>query len=336
MAQGEIRQNKATKEWVIYSPDRGARPYDFKEPRTDTKPLQGLDRDCPFCVGNEHMLPPTIMEVGHREGEKWQVKVVPNKFPALTPERDTARFQQGIYVTMYGYGQHEVVIESPFHNQDVSTMSAEEAAVIIDTYHKRYLHLMESPENVLTIIFRNHGRRAGTSLVHPHSQIVATGVVPNYIRYREEECQRYYDEWGRCVYCDILEYELHERRRVIYENQGFLGFVPFAAEVPFQIRIIPKRHEADFGDITAEEKAGLTDALRECLYKLHDKLDDPAYNYVIHSCARYKASEPHLHWNLEIRPRLTMIAGFEIGSGMVINPSLPERDADYLNGVETS
>lgn len=331
-AQGEIRQNKATKEWVIYAPRRGARPSDFRATGSGKEPPLEFDAKCPFCPGNEHMLPPIIEESRSRGEDQWQLRVVPNKFPALTPEKDTTRFNNGIYVAMHGYGRHEVIIESPSHNQNICTMSVEEVGMIVETYHRRYLDLMQEHENVMVIIFRNHGRMAGTSLIHPHSQIVATGVVPNHIRYREEEAQRYYDEWGQCVYCDILEYEMHDRQRIIYENKWFLAFVPFAADVPFQIRIMPKKHEADFGDITGEEKTDLAIAIYECLCKLYYKLDDPAYNYVIHSCARYKGGEPHLHWNLEIRPRLTMIAGFEIGSGISINPSIPEEDADFLNG----
>ena len=336
MTTSEIRQDKATKEWVIYAPHRGTRPNDFAHAdKADKKSKHSPEHDksCPFCPGNEHMLPPIVMQTCCRGDDKWQVRVVPNKFPALTTEGDNARFDRGIYVAMNGYGYHEIVIESPLHNQDICQMSTEEMGILIDVYHKRYVDLMEQHQNMMTMIFRNHGRRAGTSLIHPHSQIVVTGIVPNFIRYREEELQRYYDDFGRCVHCDILEAEMRDRQRVIYENESFLCFVPFAAVVPFQIRIMPKRHEADFGDISDQEKSDLTTALHDNLCRLHYKLDNPDYNYMIHSCARYKAGEPHLHWSLEIRPRLTMIAGFEFGSGMAINPSVPEEDAKLLKGA---
>jgi UDPglucose--hexose-1-phosphate uridylyltransferase len=213
-------------------------------------------------------------------------------------------------------------------------MSAEEVELVIETYHRRYVDLIKAHGNMMTILFRNHGPRAGTSLIHPHSQIVVTGVVPRYIRWREEEAERYFDDWGRCVYCDILDFERSEQRRVISENESFLAFVPYAAEVPFEIWVMPRRHQADFGSISDWEKEDFAALLRSCLVGLRTKLNDPDYNYVINTAARYKADEPQLHWYLQIQPRLTTRAGFEIGSGMRINPSIPEDDADFLNAEE--
>jgi len=201
---------------------------------------------------------------------------------------------------------------------------------VIETYQSRYQEIMQAEDNMLAIIFRNHGPRAGTSLKHPHSQIVATGIVPRHIRWRERESQRYYDQWGRCVICDILDYEEEEQVRVILENDSFLAFVPYAARVPFEVQIVPRRHRADFGSITVKEREDLASALQEVLRRLHDKLDDPDYNYVVQSAPQYKAGEPHLHWFLQIQPRLTTRAGFEIGSGIRVNPSLPEENAEKL------
>lgn len=235
---------------------------------------------------------------------------------------------------MQGFGRHEVIIESPYHNQDLSKMSAEEVRLIIETYHKRYIELMKEHENMMIIIFRNHGQRAGTSLNHPHSQLIVTGIIPHYIRWQEDEARRYFDEFGRCVYCDILAYELKKRPRVIFENKSFLGFIPFAAEVPFEIWIMPKKHQGDFVFISDEEKSDLTLALKDVLSKLYKKLHDPDYNYIINTSARYKANVPHLHWYLKIQPRSTTRAGFEIGSGISINPSIPEEDAKFLNEAD--
>ncbi|NDJ78739.1 MAG: galactose-1-phosphate uridylyltransferase, partial [Chloroflexi bacterium] len=186
--------------------------------------------------------------------------------------------------------------------------------------------------NMLCLIFRNHGPQAGTSLRHPHSQLVVTGVVPRYVRWREEQAQRYYDEWGRSVFHDVLAFELHDRRRVVLENESFVAFVPFAAEVPYEVWIMPRRPQADFGSITDAEKHDLAIALREVLDRLRNRLGDPDYNYIINSAARYQAGEPHLRWYLQIRPRLTTRAGFEIGSGISVNPSLPEENAAVLTG----
>jgi len=156
-------------------------------------------------------------------------------------------------------------------------------------------------------------------------------MVPQNRRWREEEAQRYFDKWGQCVYCDILEFERQNRRRVVQENQSFLAFVPFAAEVPFETWIMPKNHQADFGSISDQEKLDFALILKNVLANLYEKLNDPDYNYAINTAARYKAEEPQVHWYCQIQPRLTTDAGFELGSGIRINPSLPEVDADFLN-----
>lgn len=325
-----IRQDKATRQWVIYAPSRGKRPHDFKQTKSTDRTVPEHDEDCPFCPGNEHMLKQITLELGGDNPARWHTRVVPNKFPALSPSGDTVRSSEGIYITMKGYGQHDVIIESPVHNQQVALMKGEEVETVIETYHRRYLHVMQEHENMMTIIFRNHGSRAGTSLIHPHSQLIATGMVPHYVRWREEEAQRYFDEWGRCVYCDILKFESEQKQRVLYENDSFLGFIPFAAQVPFEIWIVPKKHQADFGQIADTEKSDLASALQILLTRLHEKLNDPDYNYMINTSPQYRAGEPQLHWYLQIRPRLTTQAGFEIGSGISINPSLPESDTYFL------
>lgn len=331
MQEGHIRLNKVTSEWVIYAPSRRKRPQDFRRSNQEKSSLINNEDRCPFCLGHEEMTLPPILEMPDRQHNGWQTRVVPNKFPALTPGEHTNRSAQGIYVTMPGYGCHEVVIESPDHHQDIATMSTEAVEIVVETYHKRYIDLMQVHANMMAIIFRNHGLRAGASLSHPHSQIIVTGMVPRHVRWREQEAQRYFDDWARCMYCDILEFESQNSRRVIQENQTFLAFIPFAAEVPFELWIIPKRHQADFGSITDQEKSDFASILHNVLAKLSKKLHDPDYNYVINTAARYKAEEPQVHWYCQIRPRLTTDAGFELGSGVSINPSLPEADADFLN-----
>jgi UDPglucose--hexose-1-phosphate uridylyltransferase len=329
MQTSEIRQNKATKQWVIYAPARSRRPEDFHLAQKRGASLSERDENCPFCPGNEHMLSPSLFEIRGPQN-RLLTKVVPNKFPALTPEAARERTVRGIYVAMPGYGHHEVVIESPFHNRGIGLMSREEVGTVIEAYHRRYVDLMSAHETMMVIIFRNHGQRAGTSLVHPHSQIITTGMVPHYMRWREEEAQYYFDEWGRCVYCDILKHELGQAERIVHENTSFAAFVPFAAEVPFEMWIMPKKHTADFGDSSDDQRTDLAAILQNVMERLHRKLGNPDYNYIINTSARYRAREPQLHWYLQIRPRLTTRAGFEIGSGININPSIPEEDAEFL------
>jgi UDPglucose--hexose-1-phosphate uridylyltransferase len=331
MTQSEVRQNKATREWVIFSPARGKRPHDFKRTGEQREALPAFDKACPFCPGNDHMLGPILLETVGQAHNPWQTRIIANKFPAVTPHREGGRFQTGLYMAMPGYGRHEVIIENPQHNRQVALMTAPEVEAVIETYHRRYSDLMDDHQNMMTLIFRNHGPRAGTSLIHPHSQLISTSMVPRFIRQREEEAERYFDQWGRCVFCDILAYELKHQHRVVLENPSFGVFVPFAADVPFETWVVPKRHQSDFGQISDKEKTDLASALLDILSRLYHKLNDPDYNYVVNTSPRYRAAEPQLHWYLQIRPRLTTQAGFEIGSGISINPSLPEKDANFLN-----
>jgi UDPglucose--hexose-1-phosphate uridylyltransferase len=330
MTNGEIRQNMANKNWVIYAPSRMKRPKDFRRPSSQRDRLPQLDPHCPFCPGNEEMLSSVILQRPGPPPHGWYTRVIPNKFPALTPHERLQRVMHGPYLTMPAHGCHEVVIESPLHNRDIPHMNNEEAEAVIETYHRRYVDLMAQHHNMMGVIFRNHGPMAGTSLIHPHSQIIVTPIVPRYVRAEELEAERYYDDNGRCVFCDMIEFEIREGARTVVEGPFFVSFVPFASEVPFEIWVMPRRHSADFGSISDEEKAAFSAVLRDVLERLHSRLNDPDYNYVVRTAARFRADEPHLHWYLRIRPRLTTQAGFEIGSGMSINPSLPERDAQLL------
>lgn len=330
MHEGEMRQDKATRKWVIYAPARRKRPRDFQRSSHQAAELPERDPACPFCPGNENLLTPVVAELSGAGG--WRTRVVSNKFPALVPSGAVERRRRGISIAMGAFGRHEVVIETPLHNRDLGVMSPEEANAVIETYHRRYVDLMREQDSMMAVLFRNHGARAGTSLIHPHSQIIVLGVVPHHVRWREEEARHYFDEWGRCVFCDILKEETGAGERMVMENDAFAAFVPFAAEVPFEVWIMPKEHRADFGDIADPEKAGLAAALRDVLGRLREKLGDPDYNYVVNTSARYRSGEPQLHWYIQVLPRLTARAGFEIGSGMSINPSIPEEDAAFLRG----
>ncbi len=330
MENGQIRLNKATGEWVIYAPSRRKRPQDFQQASQEYSLTDHSQENCPFCPSNQEKSETILLEIQNDQQTSWQTRVVQNKFPALNFYENPRRNREGIYMTMPGYGHHEVVIETPEHQQTIATLSIPEIEVIIETYHQRYLKLMEDKEIMMVIIFRNHGKAAGASLRHPHSQIIATSIVPSHRRIQEAEAQRYFDHWARCVYCDILEFEMKEQKRVIIENNLFVAFVPFAAEFPCEIWIMPKNHQADFGSITPEEKTAFATILKDSLSRLYYKLNNPDYNYVINTAARYKAEEPQLHWYCQIRPRLTTPAGFELGSGISINPSIPEVDAAFL------
>jgi UDPglucose--hexose-1-phosphate uridylyltransferase len=335
----QLRQDLATRKWCIIATERAKRPDDFTA-RRHAESLVAHSPTCPFCAGNEHMTPTPVYVIpdpASPGGKAWQVRVVPNMFPALVVPLEDAearkRHRKGIYLEMEGCGQHEVVIESPDHSKTIATMSIEEIHNIVRTYRERFLAMDRMNWNQLIIIFRNQGEVAGTSLAHPHSQIVGAPIVPEDIRCRLDEAQRYFDDNGTCVYCDMLEAEITEGTRLVCSNAGFVAFCPFASTVPYAMWIVPRRHASSFGVLTDEEAGLLARILKDALLKLHVLLANPDYNYVIRSSPHHSAGEPHFHWYLEVMPRLTTMAGFEIGSGININVVVPESAAAELRNA---
>ena len=231
---------------------------------------------------------------------------------------------------MDGVGIHEVVIEDPLHNQLLPLMVDKQVEEVLLAYRERYLALREDPRIKLTIIFKNYGKAAGTSLEHPHSQLVGTPIVPSNVRKKLQEAARYYDDIGRCVYCDLIEEELSVGQRIVEETERFVVFQPFASRFPFETWIVPKQHQASFGLISMEDSKSFGKALRRLLFKLYTRLNDPEYNYVIYTAPIKDEEEDYYHWHLQIIPRLTTPAGFELGSGIFINGSFPEETARFL------
>jgi UDPglucose--hexose-1-phosphate uridylyltransferase len=325
----ELRQDPATKEWVVIATERAKRPDDFRR-HASRSPQPEHDPHCPFCPGNEALTPPELVS-DVASGRRWQVRVIPNKFAALTPEGNTQRTMlESFFLKMDGVGHHEVVIETPVHNRFIPAMEESEVRAVLEAYRQRFLALKEDRRVKMILIFKNHGEAAGTSLVHPHSQIVATPVVPSYVRRKYEEAIRYYDATGRCLYSDILDAERSSGQRVIFQTEGFLVFQPFASHSPFETWIVPKRFHASFGQVGVDDVAELAAVLRNVLARLSAALNDPDYNFVLHSAPVDGEDEEYFLWHLEIIPRLTRIAGFEIGSGMRINIARPEDTARAL------
>jgi UDPglucose--hexose-1-phosphate uridylyltransferase len=330
----QLRQNRATKNWVIVASERARRPDNFKG-HGEAETLPAHDPTCPFCTGNESQTPAEVLAV-RKAGSKvngpgWQLRVVPNKFAALRPHGDLERHEaHDFFRSMDGFGAHEVVIESTAHNETIANMSYRAVEQILLIYRERYLQLGEDPRHQLVTIFRNNGRRAGTSLVHPHSQLIATPIVPAQTRHVLEEAMRYYDDRGICVYCDMIEEELRAEKRIIMDTEDYVVLEPFASRMPFETWILPKRHNASFGNISAARAKKGARVLRKVLGTMHRLLGDFDYNYVICTAPFKDANESYYHWHIEILPRLSPPAGFELGSGIYITVALPEETAKYL------
>lgn len=213
-------------------------------------------------------------------------------------------------------------------------MNLEDVEMIVSGYFERYIKLMKNPNIEHVIIFRNHGNKAGTSLEHPHSQIIGTPVMPQEFWRIVQGAASYYEYWSRCPYCHILEFEDQEGDRKICENDSFIAFTPFAAKYPFEIWIIPRTHNASFSQMSMREGRDLARILKETLARLHKCLDDPSYNLTLRSLLNPEKEAQSFHWHIEIIPRLTTPAGFELGTGMYINVTTPEAAADYLRQAE--
>jgi UDPglucose--hexose-1-phosphate uridylyltransferase len=325
----EIRQNPATKEWIIVATERAKRPEDFiKLPKPRRVPR--FSKKCPFCPGHEDQTPPEIASNRDERGA-WTVRVVPNRFAALVPVGDTVRDEDvDFFRKIPGFGQHEVIIETPRHDASFGRIDDEKAFEIVSTYYERYRCLSRDKRFKLITIFRNYGREAGTSLEHPHSQIVATPIVPLHIRHRLEEATRFHDDNGVCVFCRIIEAERQEKDRVVMEGDGFIVIEPFASRSPFETWILPLEHRSTFGEATFTELTGFARILNRVLEKFVRALGDPAFNMVIQTAPTNEEDEDYYHWHVKLFPRVTTPAGFELGTGVYINTVLPEAATKYL------
>jgi len=331
----ELRQNIATREWVVIATERAKRPDDFADaerPLSESRPAR--EAGCPFCPGNEAIAGPPTLSVDGPGG--WLVRVVPNKFPALVEDQEPMRSFRGIERRMSGFGVHEVLIESPLHNVTTALQSDVEVARSLRAMRSRGRSLARDERILVTIFFKNHGAEAGTSLEHPHSQMVSLPVVPHHVRGRLQDAGAYFDEHGSCVFCDMWRQELTAGARVIVEGAHCVAFIPYAAFSPFHTWIVPKRHMPLFIQASDAELEDVARVLRSVLRRIYFSLRDPDFNFVVRTAPNHEERSRSFHWYLSIVPKVTRTAGFEIGSGMFINTSLPEESARFLREAKSS
>ncbi len=326
----ELRKDPITGRWVIVASERALRPRDYL---TEKSVLR--TESCPFCPGNEGQTPPEIAALRNSgsgpNDPGWRLRVVPNLYPALRIEGPDGRRGEGMFDLMNGIGAHEVIIESPEHDLGLADLEPGQVADILRFYRERSLDLRGDKRFKYVLIFRNHGESAGASLEHPHSQLIATPVVPKRVQEELRGARQYFDLRERCVFCDMIAEEVGSGKRIVFQNDGFIAISPFAARFPFETWVLPRAHRGDFGSITDKEVAMCAGALRDVLLRTKRVLDDPPYNFIIHTTPLQDGShEEQYHWHIEIMPRLTKVAGFEWGSGFYINPTPPEEAASYL------
>jgi UDPglucose--hexose-1-phosphate uridylyltransferase len=325
----ELRKDPIHGRWVIISTERSRRPSDFVP--EERRSIGGF---CPLCEGNEDRTPPEVLAFRDNgtppNTPGWSLRVVPNKFPALRIEGELGREGEGIYDKMNGIGAHEVVIETPLHDEVLSTLPLKAVKNVLLAYRERIIDLRRDQRLRYVIVFKNYGISAGASLEHSHSQIIALPIIPRTVAEEIEGAKNYFHYKDRCVFCDIIRQEFRQKIRIITENESFLSIVPFASRFPFETWILPKTHHPSFEHMEPSQYEKAAQILSDTLQRMHKLLNDPPYNYIIHSSSFPELDSDHYHWHLEIMPKLTKVAGFEWGTGFYINPTLPEEAAEYM------
>jgi UDPglucose--hexose-1-phosphate uridylyltransferase len=329
----ELRKDPIIGRWVIIATERGKRPHDFV---IEEEVVKG--GFCPFCPGNEHTTPPEIFayrDPGTAPNTSgWSLRVVHNKFPALILQGDLERQGEGMFDKMAGIGTHEVIIENPDHLTTLTTISLDGFMGVLTAYRDRIKTLAEDPRFKYVLIFKNMGRAAGASLEHSHSQLIGLPIVPELVM-EELNGSKFYFNWKeRCVFCDMIRQELQQKVRVVLENRDFVAICPFAPRSPFEVWILPKMHYSSYIHLPEESFRLLAEIFSETLQRLEKSLGKAPYNFILHIAPIREAELPYYHWHFEIMPKLTLMAGFEWGSGFFINPTPPETAAQYLRDVE--
>lgn len=330
----ELRKDPVTGRWVIISTDRAKRPADFLR---ESVKIQGTPF-CPFCYGNESKTPPEILAYGRTSGGPntpgWNVRVVPNKYPALGIEGDLNREGEGMFDRMNGVGAHEIIIETPNHLATLATLPERAIEDVLWAYRDRVLDLKNDKRLRYALIFKNHGDAAGATLEHSHSQLIALPIIPKRVREELDGALHYFREKERCIFCDIIRQEIESGVRVIGENDYFITLAPYAPRFPFEMWITPKQHGSAFENNQSPVYASLAKILKDNLTRMDAVLNYPAYNFMLHSSPVGEEVNEYYHWHFEIIPKLTRVAGFEWGTGFYICPTPPEESARYMREAE--
>lgn len=325
----EFRKDPVTGRWVIIASEREKRPGHFGARNRSARP-----GPCPFCAGNEAMTPPEVW--AQREGHTrpntpgWRVRVVPNKYPALANRGRWSGRNDGLYESWQGLGVHEVIIESPNHVVNIGALSAAHFADILRAYRDRMRDLERDTRWGYVLLYKNQGEHAGATLKHIHSQLVALPTVPKEAVDELSGAKRHYESTGRCIYCAIIETEFYSGERLVAASESFVALCPFAARFAYEIWILPKNHAAAFEQSSDLDIVALAHLLRETVTRLNRALDNPPFNFFVHTMPVHETPSAHYHWHIEILPQLSRAAGFEWGTGSHMNSVAPEDAARLL------
>src|SRR4030095_8443509 len=256
------------------------------------------------------------------------------QFPARQVEGTLDREGEGMFDRMNGIGAHEVIIETPHHDRSLALMSEPEIERVLWAYRERMLDLKRDVRLRYILIFKNHGAAAGATLEHPHSQLIALPIVPDFVREEIDGARRHFAIKERCVFCDIARQDLADGRRIVLENADVVALAPSAPRFPFETWLLPKRHGARFEEAPRHEYESLARALKQLLQRMDRALESPPYSLIVHTSPFADDVGAIYHWHVEVMPKLTRVAGFEGGTGFYINPTSPEEAGQVLRAVK--
>lgn len=332
---GQLRQDPITEKWVAISTERSKRPHDHVSATVRSTQKPRYKEDCPFCNLAEYPQEPDVLRLPD-DPSHWQVHIFGNKYPAFTPNKEFRAWNEGPYRALDSVGYHELIAPK-YHNQDDGVISQKLLILELEAICLRYRQLQgQTAVNYIQVI-KNYGKEAGASIEHPHHQLFAIPVLPSDIAELLHGTERFAKRNGEKAFTIILEHERSEKKRIVFENEYFTAFCPFASRVPYETWIMPRKSNPFFESIGPDEREALAEALQQVLGKMYTGLQDPPYNYYIHSapCDETgfvcdKSLFSHFRWHISILPRLTTWAGFELGTGIEINTVAPEDAASFL------
>lgn len=325
----KLRKDPILQRWVIISPER----VELQRPPPLWRPKGIPPEECPFCPGNEGRTPSEVFSLRDPgtapNTPGWWVRVIPDQHPILGIERGLERSAEGMYDTMNAFGAHEIVVETPEHEQHWAVLDDIQLVRVFLAYRERMWDLRSDERFRHIIVIKYHGTPL-SPFQHQHSHLVATPFIPKVVEDELKGAAEHYRWKERCIFCDVLKEELNTQARVIWESEGFLAFVPFASRLPYEAWIVPKGHASQFNQIQEPGLKELVLGVKTILSKLRKALHDPPYSLVLHASPLNDFPREEYHWHLEIAAQLPQTLGFGWGVAISVNPLPPEQAAAHL------
>jgi len=325
----ELRQNPVSKDWVAIASRRAKRPEELIIKNQKRKIIS--KKNCPFENPQKSGNKPPVLTKYLPNQKNWFLQIFENKYPAFQPIFESIKEKKvGPYIVMNGYGYHELLVLRD-HYKSLADYSAKELSVIFLALQERYRQLAQDKKIKYISIFHNWGRTAGASIYHPHLQIIAIPVVPSHLRCSLSDSYHYWQKNHLCLHCEINKFELKEKDRILIKEKNVIAFSPFISVEPFAIRIIPIKHISHFEETPKEIINSTAIVLEKTLKILKKKLNNPDFNLFIHTAPTVEENKYNCyHWHIEIIPKISISAGFELSTGIEITTIDPDEGVKFL------